>query len=129
MARRGPIQCPACGSSHARPSRARTVGERLLRYFGYDFARCHDCLHRFPVAPLPGWGSLAYARCPKCLRMDLTVWDPDQYRISSLTRLRIWLGANRWRCEPCRTNFASFLPRKTKYERPEATGGAGPAPR
>lgn len=123
MARRGPIQCPACGAGSARPSRTRGIRERLLRWLGYDFARCRACLHRFPIAPVLDWRSLAYARCPKCLRMDLTVWDPGQYYLSRLTRLGIWLGANRWRCDPCRANFLSFLPRKGKSKRTETAAG------
>lgn len=77
--------------------------------------------------PLQGWRSLTYAKCPKCLRMDLSMWDPKYYRSSLLTSVLVWLGANRWRCEPCRTNFVSFRPRKEKYRRPgESPNGSLP---
>ncbi len=59
-----------------------------------------------------------YAKCPRCLRMDLSAWDPKYYRPSFWMELRVWLGAHRWRCDPCRHNFVSFRPRKLRYVRP-----------
>jgi hypothetical protein len=50
--------------------------------------------------------------------MDLSSWDLKMYRPSAMMRLKLWFGANTWRCDPCRNNFASFRPRKEKYVRP-----------
>ncbi len=59
-----------------------------------------------------------YAQCPRCLRQDLTTWDLRHYRATGWMRLRILLGAKRWRCEVCRCNFVSLRPRKEKYVPP-----------
>lgn len=72
----------------------------------------------------PGGGAAgaAYAKCPKCLRMDLATWETAHYRVPLPARLLLALGAHRWRCEPCRTNFTSFRKRKVPYVRPAAAG-------
>ena len=126
MPRRHVIRCPECDSASVRPARAGGFRERCLRLFGYDVARCQDCGHRFLALPFGGWGESVFARCPRCLRQDLAMWDPKYYRTSLKTRLKLWFGANRWRCEPCRCNFASFRPRKQNYIRP-SPGESAPA--
>lgn len=123
MPRRGPIVCPHCDSHKVKPASPRGFRERLLSLFGYEPARCSDCGNHFLAMPAGGLGAATYAKCPRCLRMDLTTWDPKYYRASSWLELKVWFGAHRWRCEPCRTNFVSFRSRKEKYVRP----GANPA--
>ena len=56
------------------------------------------------------------------MRMDLTIWDPKHYRTGTPQNIVLWLGGNRWRCEPCRTNFVSLRPRRERYRRPGAEG-------
>jgi len=70
-----------------------------------------------------------YARCPRCLRQDLSTWDLHYYRASFGMRVWMLLGAKRWRCEACRCNFVSLRPRREKYVRPAApaAGAGGPA--
>ena len=120
MSRRGPIICPKCGSGHVKPVHARTLRERFLKLVADDCARWSSCGHRFMATPTGNLGNVTFARCPRCLRMDLGTWDPKYYRPSLWMEFKVWFGANRWRCEPCRTNFVSFRPRKEKYVRPGA---------
>jgi hypothetical protein len=44
--------------------------------------------------------------------MDLNKWTGNNYDPPFWVELKTKLGANRWRCEYCRINFASFRPRK-----------------
>jgi hypothetical protein len=118
LPRRGPISCPVCDSPLVKPARVRRLRERLFALLGYDCARCSACGHRFLASPIGHFESIAFAKCPKCLRMDLTTWDPKYYRPSAWMNLKLWFGAHCWRCEPCRTNFVSFRSRKEKYVRP-----------
>lgn len=117
MARRGFIECPECGSS-----RVKTVGMGGFRDFvlllsgAYRF-RCSHCTAKFYHRPL-GPKSVTWAKCPKCLRLDLSSWDIRMYRAPFRVRLKLWLGAHPWRCERCRHNFASFRARKERYVRP-----------
>ncbi|MBA3974669.1 MAG: hypothetical protein C0504_10685 [Candidatus Solibacter sp.] len=106
-----------------RPARDRGLLESLLALAGFQPARCHHCAHRFLARPF-GFAKLRWAKCPRCYRMDLSIWDPKYYHIGGWTSLKFKLGANRWRCEACRCNFASFRPRQRKYVRPES--GAPP---
>ena len=115
MPRRSPISCPLCQSPRVRPARTKGFREILLKLLGYDCARCLQCGHRFMATPIGSLGNVTYAKCPRCLRLDLAVWDPKYYRASFWTELKVWFGGHRWRCEPCRTNFVSFRPRKEKY--------------
>ncbi len=86
---------------------------------GYS-ARCRDCSHTFVARPFR-LTHIVWAKCPRCYRLDLSMWDPEYYRSSAWMNLKVFFGANRWRCERCRVNFVSFRPRKLRYVRPTAT--------
>lgn len=111
-------ECPRCGSREVRQAHSRSVIERIGALFGFHPARCRDCTHRFLAKPFDLMKA-RWAKCPRCYRMDLTIWDPKYYHVSSWAKLRLALGANRWRCESCRCNFVSFRPRQRKYAKPE----------
>jgi DNA-directed RNA polymerase subunit RPC12/RpoP len=74
----------------------------------YPF-RCLSCSHRF-------WGSIwmfsiwQYAKCPKCLGLELSVWPRRSYHLSLGSKLRLTLGGHPYRCARCRCNFVSFRP-------------------
>jgi hypothetical protein len=101
------------------------VREHCLAALGYYAFRCRECQERFLERPMD-LASVVYAKCPHCLRMDLSTWDPKYYRVGWWTKLRLWFGAHRWRCEPCRRNFVSWRMRKERYVRAEA-GQSGAA--
>jgi hypothetical protein len=43
----GVVRCPRCGSSNVRRSKAKTAGERLVRYLTpFHYYRCRHCGHR-----------------------------------------------------------------------------------
>lgn len=125
MARQGCVQCPECGGRDVRSERLRGVREHCLAALGYYAFRCRECQERFLERPMD-LASVVYAKCPHCLRMDLSTWDPKYYRVGWWTKLRLWFGAHRWRCEPCRRNFVSWRMRKERYVRAEA-GQSGAA--
>jgi DNA-directed RNA polymerase subunit RPC12/RpoP len=72
--------------------------------------RCQDCKTRF-VGPSIAWDEMRFAHCPGCRRMDLNQWSGKTFKPEGITALKIFFGANRWRCEYCRLNFASFRKR------------------
>ena len=127
MAGRLFVNCPECGSDDVRSVRTHGLHELFLSLLGLYQFRCSTCYKQFTARPL-GVAAAAFAKCPKCCRMDLTVWDPKYYRAGVWIEVKAWLGGNRWRCEPCRCNFVSWRPRKEKYVKPEApeTGEAKP---
>jgi hypothetical protein len=47
--------------------------------------------------------------------MDLNRWTGKTFDPPFWTGLKVTFGANRWRCEYCRLNFASFRPRKEVF--------------
>ncbi len=112
------VQCPECGNREVRSERMRGPREKCLALFGFYAFRCSNCYLRFVERPMD-LASVVYAKCPRCLRMDLSTWDPKYYRVGAWTELQIWLGAHRWRCEPCRQNIVSWRMRREKYVRPE----------
>jgi len=116
------VQCPVCGTENPRSVRTNGLLEIFLTLFGLYAFRCENCARKFLARPI-GVRGVAYAKCPKCYRMDLTVWDPKYYRCGWWMNLKISFGANRWRCEPCRTNFVSWRPRKARYVRPVNDAG------
>jgi DNA-directed RNA polymerase subunit RPC12/RpoP len=109
------LACPQCGSRHLRYSRLRTPAETLLSFVGIRPLRCRDCRVRFTART---WhiGNLRWARCPQCWRMDLSTWTEKHYPVVRLgTRLALFLGAHRYRCEYCRLNFAAWRPRLERF--------------
>ena len=107
--------CPKCSSHNLRHSHLRSPSERLASLFGVHPIRCRDCRTRFILRT---WRltDLRYARCPKCLRMDLAVWSLSHYRVPPFRSFLISLGANPYRCEYCRHNFVSFRRRKERFD-------------
>jgi phage FluMu protein Com len=75
----------------------------------YPF-RCNSCNDRF-------WASIwlfsiwKYAKCPRCLNLNLTDWPKRRYRTNFWSDLKTALGAQKHRCSRCRLNFISFRPR------------------
>jgi len=74
----------------------------------YPF-RCGDCNQRSWVSI---WlvSRLRYAKCPKCLGLELTPWSRRHYRLSFWKNLLSTFGARRYRCAACRYYFLSFRP-------------------
>lgn len=129
MAKLRAIQCPSCGSSEIESLETRGFREIALALLGSYAFRCNHCSRDFLSRPI-GLGSLFHAKCPRCYRMDLTIWQPKRYRAHGWDRIKLNLGAHAWRCEPCRCNFVSFRSRKEKYihpGQPENEESGGPA--
>jgi DNA-directed RNA polymerase subunit RPC12/RpoP len=104
------VLCDVCGSTSVRRSKRQSFSELVRMYLGIYPFRCMDCTARFWVSV---WlvSKLPFAKCPKCLNVQLTVW-PEKYFAPNVWRnLAILLGARRYRCMPCRHNFVSFRPR------------------
>jgi len=110
----GFIRCPSCGSSSLRSSKIRGAKERFKSFFGITPFRCRQCSERFS-APIWNLRAARYARCPKCLRMELSTWSEQFYLAPLGTRLYLRIGATPYRCEFCRCNFASFRPCKERF--------------
>jgi len=109
-----PVQCPNCGSRFLRESKPRDASEKLAQWRFVSPLRCLDCKTRF-VASTLSLGDIRWAHCPKCDRMDLNQWTGKNYEPPFLVGLMVSFGANRWRCEYCRINFASFRKRKEVF--------------
>lgn len=109
-----PIACPTCGSRFLRDSKARNFSEKVCRLWFAAPIRCGDCDTRF-VAKTVIPKDLLYARCPCCYRMDLNGWTGKTYEPPFWMKVRVLMGARRWRCEYCRLNFADFRPRKEVF--------------
>lgn len=77
--------------------------------FGIYPFRCLDCNQRIWVN-LWFFSRLAYAKCPKCLSLELTGWPTKRYHLSFRKKLLNTFGAHRYRCPACRYNFFSFRP-------------------
>jgi len=108
------IQCPQCGSRFLRESRPRDAAERAGRWRFVSPLRCLDCQTRF-IGSTISVRDMFFAHCPRCDCMDLNQWTGKNYIPPFLTGLAVKFGANRWRCEYCRINFASFRKRKEVF--------------
>lgn len=106
--------CPACGSKQVRTSHPRNRAERIRSLVGLIHLRCRQCGHRFESS-LWQFGKWAYARCPRCFRMDLGTWSESHYIVRWDMRLLMALGAKKFRCEVCRHNFVSFRRLKERF--------------
>ena len=107
-------ECPRCGSRYLRPARTRNFSEWIGQLTFTSPLRCLDCNKRF-VGKTLIWDDLSFARCPACLRMDLNGWTGRTFTPPLWMKIKIALGARRWRCEYCRLNFASFRDRKEVF--------------
>lgn len=99
--------CPNCGSRFIRGARMRGLAARAKSVVGIFPFRCRECEHRFESFILD-FSMWRYARCPKCLRTELSTWSEHYYNPPFLTRMLLRIGATPYRCEFCRCNFASF---------------------
>ena len=110
-----PVSCPKCGSRNLRFSRSRSASERMGKWVGVRPLRCRDCRTRF-VDRIWRFSDLAYARCPKCWRMDLSRrGEKDFGAAPTYMALAMKLGAYAYRCEYCRYNFLSLRPRRERF--------------
>jgi hypothetical protein len=73
--------------------------------------RCRDCKTRF-MGRIFSLDEHYYAHCPKCYRPDLNYWRAEHWTPGFWLRIRLRLGAHRYRCEYCRVNFVSHRPLK-----------------
>ena len=104
------LVCEQCGGRDIRLARLQSFGERLRTLIGVYPFRCRDCQHRFSVSV---WlfSKLAFAKCPRCLRTELTTWSRKFYNPGFAANMAITFGAQKYRCTACRCNFVSFRPR------------------
>jgi DNA-directed RNA polymerase subunit RPC12/RpoP len=117
------FSCKHCGSGDIRRSRGHSVREFAQMAAGTYPFRCLACNKRFS-ANLLSLSTMLYAKCPRCLRFQLTTWPVNRYRLGLWEKMLIRLGAHRYRCQACRCNFLSFLPR---YEAPANLAAAAPS--
>ena len=108
------LSCPKCGARDTRGARRIGVGEHLRGLIGYFPLRCKRCKERWETSTWEGF-SWKYARCPKCLRQQLSTWSRQYYNPPMGTLLLLNLGATPYRCAACRCNFASFKKCKEKF--------------
>lgn len=108
--------CPKCGSRRFRVLRTRSWRDKLAEFLGSFRLKCSECSTAYRKTWSPK--DYLYAKCPRCLRTDLTFWSEQYYRPPFGITMQIALGARRLRCEACRHNFASFRMLKARYKRP-----------
>jgi transposase-like protein len=113
------LECTNCGSNDVRLAHYTSTMERINAFFGFQPFRCRDCRHRFTTSI---WllGTLAYAKCPKCLGLNLVYWSKKHYKPNAYKNFLISMGAQRYRCPGCRCNFVSFRPRKRTTNQDES---------
>lgn len=107
------LVCTSCGSENVRRSKRQSLWEIPQMAMGIYPFRCMNCSARF-------WASvwllsrLAYAKCPRCLGMDLTTWPAKYFAPKLWNKIATFFGAQRYRCQACRKHFVSFRPRSTQ---------------
>lgn len=101
------LECEQCGSRNIRRARLCTWKDRLRVLIGVYPFRCFDCQTRF-IAGVLLLSKAPYAKCPKCLRTELSAWSRRHYNPGLSANLLIELGARKYRCPACRYNFVSF---------------------
>lgn len=105
------VCCPKCGSRFLKVGKVSSAGGHFAALRGIHALQCGDCKNRFTGRTLVV-SDVKYARCPKCLRMDLNLWSEREFQGSRWMQMLIRVGARRFRCEYCRLNFVSFRKRK-----------------
>src|SRR5580704_7197356 len=108
------IQCPNCGAGNLQSSQIRGFAEQLKSLFGVLPFRCRQCPERF-LSSIRKLHVAIYARCPKCMRLELSNWSEENYVVPLGTRLLLRAGATPYRCECCRCNFTSYRRCKERF--------------
>jgi len=108
------VSCPECGSKRLRISKVRGFRGRIRSMVGVLPFRCKKCERKFDSA-IWSLSAIRYARCPKCLRMELSTWSEQYYNPPFTTLMKLRFGATPYRCDFCRCNFASFRACKERY--------------
>ncbi len=103
------LSCPNCSARDADVSKGPGLIGAIKALFGVYKLRCRRCKTKWETS-----AEWRYARCPRCYRQDLTSWSPQDYRLGPWTTWLLRFGATRYRCAPCRCNFASFRPPKDR---------------
>ncbi len=114
------IACPYCSSTSLRRSRRASWLELLPMLIGSYPFRCLDCNQRSWIS-IWLFSRLRYAKCPKCLGLELTPWSHRHYRLGFWRNLLSTFGAHRYRCAACRYYFLSFRPTCETVPASEAT--------
>lgn len=58
---------------------------------------------------------VSYAKCPRCLRQDLTDWEEKYYYPPRWQQALLHVGAKAHRCAVCRVNFVAFGRRRFEF--------------
>jgi DNA-directed RNA polymerase subunit RPC12/RpoP len=104
-----PVVCEFCGGSRLRRSRRKSAAELVKMAIGTYPFRCMDCNGRFFVNVFL-LSRLAYAKCPRCLSLDIRNSPNKNYRASLPRKVLMTFGARPCRCNNCRYGFVSFRP-------------------
>lgn len=113
------LTCPSCGASTVRRSRRATTREMIRMMIGIYPFRCTSCGDRF-WANVFLFNSWRWAKCPRCLNLNLTDWPKRHYHSSTWLQMLTTFGAQKHRCSRCRHNFVSFLSRLPAHQGTEA---------
>ena len=109
------LSCPKCGSASVRRSRRANAAEMAHMMLGIYPFRCTSCSERF-WANVFLFSSWRWAKCPRCLNLNLTDWPKRHYRRNAWADLLTTLGAQKHRCSRCRHNFVSFRSRLPAHQ-------------
>ncbi len=118
-----PVICEYCGSRKLRLSHRKSIYELFKMAIGTYAFRCLDCGGRFDVNVFL-ISRLAYAKCPRCLSLDVATVPRRDARLTLLRRLMLTFGAHPCRCKNCRYRFVSFRPAARIDKLAPATEGA-----
>ena len=109
------LTCTKCGAAAVRRSRRANSTEMLRMMFGIYPFRCTSCGERF-WANVWLFNSWRWAKCPRCLNLNLTDWPKRHYRTSTWAQILTAIGGHKHRCSRCRHNFISFRPRLPAHQ-------------
>ena len=113
------LNCPHCGAATVRRSRRANAAEMARMMLGIYPFRCTTCGERF-WANVWLYSSWRWAKCPRCLNLNLTDWPKRHYRHSAWAQFLTTLGAQKHRCSRCRHNFVSFKNRVPAHQGAQA---------
>ena len=109
------LKCPECGSSSVRRSRRANWSDMVRMMIGIYPFRCTTCAYRF-WANVWLFSSWRWAKCPRCLNLNLTDWPKRHYRSSTWAQILTTFGGQKHRCSRCRHNFISFHSRLPEHQ-------------